>query len=192
MKHLYLHCQIAAQLQDYGINVTGKQCQAKLCTLRSKFRQEYEIQSKKTGAGTTKWVFYQKMLELDGGRANIEAPVAVSVGKGIVHTQMGVTVADSKRGSRTRPAPTSQQKVGSKTDKKPKKPVYKSQKQKLIESRVRCELLQQQQVENQGRIADAVEAMTQHNALQGEARTSILRDLRDTLKAIALQNLKGN
>lgn len=47
--------------------------------------------------------------------------------------------------------------------------------------------MQVQHVENQVKIADAVETMTGNNAQHAAPRTGILGDIRDTLKALLRQ-----
>lgn len=135
-------------------------------------------------------VLYNKMLELDVGRPNIEAPVVVSVGRRIVHMCTLTRVSQLQKVKEVVGHALHhhlKEKGKLKTDKKPKKTVYKSQKQELIDSRVRFEMMQLQHVENQVRFADAVEAMTGNNAQHAAVRTGILGDIRDTVKALLQQ-----
>lgn len=162
LRHLYLFSQIASELKKCGMpTVTGKQCQSKMQKLRDRFRIESDGE-KQTGAAPSSWPFFAKMNEVDGRKANMVAPVAVSVGRGLQYTKSDVQQQSENRGTRTR---TSQ--GNSRKEKPPRVPIYRTRPQEI----------QIRNVEARERIASSIERMEKKFDEKSDTRMSMLQRL---------------
>ncbi|KAK3925308.1 Trihelix transcription factor GT-3b, partial [Frankliniella fusca] len=116
VRHSILYNEIAEQMNLYDVPVNAKQCKAHMGTLLDLFRSEYD-RCNKSGEGAPQFRFYDDMMNIFKGCPTLEAPVSISIGRGLALSRKGVKETEAKQNSRTRPKLDLQKPGGSKSNK---------------------------------------------------------------------------
>jgi hypothetical protein len=145
IRHTILYFKIAEQMNLHDIPVSAVQCKGHMNTLIESFRKEYD-QCHKTGGGAPQFPFYEEMLNIFNGCATLEAPVSVSVGRGLTLSRNGAKEGERNQSSRTRPKADGELKAGFQN--------------KKTTSTNRYSTLQSSRRNGEDRVADEVRRMT--------------------------------
>lgn len=101
MRHSILYHQIAVVMNLFDVPVNARQCKAHMSTLLDEFRKAYD-QGNKSGGAAPSFPLYAEMLKIFEGCPTLEAPIAVTIGRGVVVTRNGVKETEAKRNSQSK------------------------------------------------------------------------------------------
>ncbi|KAJ1528186.1 hypothetical protein ONE63_008098 [Megalurothrips usitatus] len=176
IRHTTLYAEIAGTLNQYDVQVSGKQCQSKIKDLESIFRKEYDA-SRRTGAAPSEWEFFGPMKNIYEGNASLEATYAYSVGGNKpMYTCKGKEVEEEERGARRRPSlKQAPEPIPDKGQAAKKRPIYTSQNT----------LLQERQVAAREDLTRELRLMRTNMELSSARRLNLMESLVNSVSKLA-------
>ncbi|KAK3928637.1 Telomerase component p95 [Frankliniella fusca] len=160
IRHATLYNEIAMDMKMHDVQVSAKDCRAHMDSLLDQFRRAYDA-ANKTGGCAPEFPFYDEFLDMFKNSPILEAPVAISIGKGMTFSRNGVKETEPvQRTSRTRPSTS-----GGEPNKATKKGyAYKS-------------AIVQEQPSRQDKLAQQVERMTDIFKNNSVEKLNLFREL---------------